>query len=285
LRVTVKIAVKGVRYYDGAKLTASGKLKVAASIRLEHQKNNPHDSNAVAIKLKSSGAMLGHISRELAPKYALLIGQGKIVQTVVSKIQNSGERIEVSITYEQEDSEIAQKHNSRFWKSICKIQKISGVYSIECSVTGRQYVGSSVDVASRTKDHFAELCSGRHSNGAFQSDFQRYGWDVFEATVIRSGLPQSALSAAESSTIDQLFSDGVDLYNMTQDGQGIGFKPSDNSNTETISDRRASKLAKNSFVIQPAAPPKSGCLVSMVFLVLTVIGSGVSLVHFFVVGA
>lgn len=185
--------------------------------------------------------MLGHISRDLAPKYAELIRRGKIAHAKISKVINSGEKIEVSITYEIDDAALDNKHHSKLWKSICTIQNVSGVYSIKCLASGRQYLGSSTDVKSRTQQHFGQLCSGVHPNGALQSDFGHYGWDAFQAIIIQPNLSKSALLAAESAAISSLLSRNALLYNMTQDGQGVGFKPLGSATSETISDRCSGK--------------------------------------------
>ena len=64
MQVTANLAVKGTHYYKAAELLQKGSLSSGLLIRLEHQTNNPHDKNAVAVRVKRTGAMLGHISKE-----------------------------------------------------------------------------------------------------------------------------------------------------------------------------------------------------------------------------
>jgi len=64
MQVTANLAVKGTRYYKATELLQKGSLSLGLPIRLEHQPNNPHDKNAVAVRVKRTGAMLGHISKK-----------------------------------------------------------------------------------------------------------------------------------------------------------------------------------------------------------------------------
>jgi hypothetical protein len=75
VRNTVNLVVKGTKYYKAAELFQRGSLSSGLAIRLEHQPHNPHDKNAVAVLVRESGSILGHVSRELAPKYAALINR------------------------------------------------------------------------------------------------------------------------------------------------------------------------------------------------------------------
>lgn len=49
------------------------------------------------------------------------------------------------------------------------------VYAIQHNETGRIYVGSTKNVASRFMAHLQLLKSGKHSNAAMQDDFDKYG--------------------------------------------------------------------------------------------------------------
>ena len=84
MRTTAKLAVKGTRYYKANKLLQLGSLTSGLAIRLEHEPDNHHDKNAVSVRVKRTGAMLGHLSKEVAPKYAALINRVKITGSVLT---------------------------------------------------------------------------------------------------------------------------------------------------------------------------------------------------------
>lgn len=130
MRASANLSVKGTKYYKAAELFQSGSLSSGTAIRLEHQRNNPHDKNAVSVKIKRTGAMLGHVSRELAPKYAALVDDGMIIESSIADVGKHGSyiNINVRVVYEQSDQQLAQKHNSRFWLSASNMRAEAGVY-------------------------------------------------------------------------------------------------------------------------------------------------------------
>ncbi|HRV23477.1 MAG TPA: HIRAN domain-containing protein [Syntrophorhabdaceae bacterium] len=67
------LRIKGTPFYCAPDLFKKGLLKPGMDVCLEHQPQNPYDRNAVAVFLKNSHAMLGHIAREYAPKYAKIV--------------------------------------------------------------------------------------------------------------------------------------------------------------------------------------------------------------------
>lgn len=59
-----------------------------------------------------------------------------------------------------------------------------GIYRITNRVSGRIYIGSSVDVMERIGAHFSHLRRGRHINGHLQRSFNLYGEAAFESTIV-----------------------------------------------------------------------------------------------------
>jgi group I intron endonuclease len=57
--------------------------------------------------------------------------------------------------------------------------RICGVYKIECKITGRKYIGSSVDVNKRLKEHIRKLNKGTNSAKFLQAEFLKYGEEHF----------------------------------------------------------------------------------------------------------
>lgn len=61
---------------------------------------------------------------------------------------------------------------------------VSGVYRIVNIVTGKSYIGSSVNIRRRIREHFSDLRCGRHQNPYLQSSFCKHGEDSFRFEVV-----------------------------------------------------------------------------------------------------
>lgn len=55
----------------------------------------------------------------------------------------------------------------------------SGVYTITNSVTGKLYVGSSVNLSRRKNQHFSDLRHGKHPSQKLQRSFDKHGGAAF----------------------------------------------------------------------------------------------------------
>ena len=246
MRASATIAVRGTKYYKAAELFRRGSLSSGVTILLEHQPDNPHDKNAVAVKIKKTGAMLGHVSRELAPKYADLIDEEKIIEASIFRADNNGKyiNIDVRVVYEQSDEELMQKHNSRLWLSASSLATEPGVYAIRNINSGRQYIGSSTNLKDRIRSHIRDLSLGCHANHALQFDFSQMGADHFEVNVLSGGITPSSLALVEEERITSLLNSGASLYNLTANGQGTGRNYRGHTNSEPVSDRLAKQRAE-----------------------------------------
>jgi predicted GIY-YIG superfamily endonuclease len=54
-------------------------------------------------------------------------------------------------------------------------QSLMGVYVIENTETGRSYVGASLNVFQRLREHIGMLTKGQHPTARLQDDWQRRG--------------------------------------------------------------------------------------------------------------
>jgi hypothetical protein len=246
MRATVNISVKGTRHYKAAELLHEGSLSSGLAIRLEHQPDNPHDKNAVAVRVKRTGAMLGHISRKLAAKYAALINSGRIIEARITNIAKEGAYVNISVrvVYEQSNDQLAKKRSSRLWQSASALPMQPGIYSIRHIGSGRQYIGSSKNIKNRLHSHIRDLLIGCHANHTLQSDFSKFGANHFEAQALVRCVSLSKLPTLEADRISSLLNAGSPLYNLTLDGQGTGRKLHGHSNSEPISDRHARQRPK-----------------------------------------
>ncbi|MGH6794785.1 MAG: HIRAN domain-containing protein [Methylocella sp.] len=245
-RASATLSVKGTRYYKAAELLQKGSLSLGLAIRLEHEPGNPHDKNAVVVRVEKTGAMLGHISRERAAKYVALLESGKVIEASITNITKDGAdiNIDVLVMYEQSDDQLAEKHNSRLWRSAFALPTEPGIYSIQHIDSGRQYVGSSKNMKNRLHSHIRDLSLGCHANHALQSNFSIFGMNCFEAKTLAIGVSLPDLPAVEAECISSLLKSGDALYNLTEDGQGKWSPVRGRSNSEPISDKVARQRAE-----------------------------------------
>lgn len=95
--------------------------------------------------------------------------------------------------------------------------KHSGVYALSNSITGNAYVGSTQDLSNRRSSHFWQLRNHRHKNHLIQADFDLYGADSFEFTVLHH-LPITDARQIEQAHIDS----GDYAYNLAPKAAGGG---------------------------------------------------------------
>lgn len=60
----------------------------------------------------------------------------------------------------------------------------TGIYKITNKVNGKCYVGKSVDVNRRLKQHYYELVKNEHYNYLLQHDFKIFGELAFDVTLL-----------------------------------------------------------------------------------------------------
>lgn len=60
----------------------------------------------------------------------------------------------------------------------------SGVYRIDNSINGKCYVGSSIDLNRRRKEHSYTLANNSHANRHLQYSYNKYGREFFRFTII-----------------------------------------------------------------------------------------------------
>ena len=68
--------------------------------------------------------------------------------------------------------------------------KICGVYQILNNINSRCYIGQSLDIEGRLKDHFKALRKGCHNSPHLQSAFDKYGEQVFSTRILTRCCPE-----------------------------------------------------------------------------------------------
>lgn len=119
----------------------------------------------------------------------------------------------------------------------------AGVYAIKNINSGRQYIGSSINLKERMRSHIRKLYNGNHDNHLLQKDFFDFSADSFEVKIIEKLASSSNLNKVEADQIKSLLNSGYSLYNMTEDGQGISRGFYSYKEAETVSDRLAKQHA------------------------------------------
>ena len=61
---------------------------------------------------------------------------------------------------------------------------MKGVYCITNVVNGKKYIGQSKNIMKRWEDHIRNLHNGTHANSSMQTDFNKYGIEVFSFKVV-----------------------------------------------------------------------------------------------------
>lgn len=100
--------------------------------------------------------------------------------------------------------------------------KSSGVYGIQCTATGKWYVGASVNVHERIRTHFSEM----KKFGALYEPCHTYGIQSMKAQVIEYIDDLSLLQDAEAYWVEKLDS-WRNGYNQQSSRRNINWKNDD----------------------------------------------------------
>jgi group I intron endonuclease len=93
-----------------------------------------------------------------------------------------------------------------------------GIYGLRNVVTGKWYIGQSIDVTKRHKGHEHSLRFNRHNNHRIVTDYNLHGWASFEFHLIEE-CPEAVLDARERAWIEFYGScDPLKGYNLDSGG-------------------------------------------------------------------
>jgi len=103
---------------------------------------------------------------------------------------------------------------------IMTTNKVSGIYTITNKVTGKLYIGESLDIYRRWHDeHIPQLRKNSHYNKELQNDFNKYGEENFCFEILERYSGNDPISTKarililESYFITQFSNSGIKLYN------------------------------------------------------------------------
>lgn len=82
-----------------------------------------------------------------------------------------------------------------------------GIYEIKCLATNKIYIGSSISIKKRIKDHVYSLKGNRHCNTILQNAWNKYGENTFIATCIvnlNEDISEEGLLEIEQKYLDKI---------------------------------------------------------------------------------
>ena len=108
-------------------------------------------------------------------------------------------------------------------------ERKSGIYCIENMINHKKYIGQSININRRWKNHIRNLNNGCHNNVYLQNAWNKYGSDNFYFYILEQ-CNQEDLDAREIFYIDLFNTDDRNSgYNLKSGGQNGGSKYSEES--------------------------------------------------------
>ena len=103
------------------------------------------------------------------------------------------------------------KHNARR-----KAEQPNCVYQIKNLENNKVYIGETIRGELRWKEHLSCLRGNRHPNKLLQADFDKYGEEAFEWSILKEfeDGDKDNLLLEEARSIDQSIDEDVELYNL-----------------------------------------------------------------------
>ena len=95
-------------------------------------------------------------------------------------------------------------------------QVIGAVYAIVCTENNKKYIGKTLFLTRREKDHFKMLQNNIHTNKLLQQDYNLYGQSSFQFTILEDYILEEDLLMQETAWMN--YFGGIEsdsIYNMT----------------------------------------------------------------------
>jgi len=120
------------------------------------------------------------------------------------------------------------------------LPKTAGIYKITNTINNKCYIGSSVNIRKRCREHILKLLSKTHSNSYLQNSFCKYGECSFNFEVLEEVLDLTQLLQREGYFITSLNAD----YNLASLDY-LGKKTLSEETKKKIGIKSAEKFVKN----------------------------------------
>jgi hypothetical protein len=123
--------------------------------------------------------------------------------------------------YAENKEEIAKsnaenKEERAKYRAEKKAEQPNCVYRIRNLENNKAYIGETIRGELRWKRHLRDLRGNRHPNKLLQEDFDKYGEQAFEWSIMKEfeDEDKSVLLLEEARTIQQFIAEGAELYNL-----------------------------------------------------------------------
>ena len=191
----------------------SKKLGFGSYCRLcksEYQKNYQKNNKE---KIAKRGAEYRKNNKEKLAKRRAEYYQNnkeKLAKRKAEYYQKNKERwAEYNVEYQKNNKEKLAEYKVEYRKS-----KQACVYQILNKVSGKIYIGQTFLGKLRWQDHRSRLRSNCHGNPKLQADFDKFGEEAFEWSIIKEmDKDRHSLVLEEAKIIDILLKQGKELYN------------------------------------------------------------------------
>jgi len=117
--------------------------------------------------------------------------------------------------------------------------KIIGIYKIENIITGKVYIGQSINISARIRDHKWRLSLDNHPNNHLQSSWNKYGAAAFVFEIIEEMLAEYLTEA------EQYY---IDIYNSADRRFGYNKCPSAGSRRGSKSSEETKRKISESLI-------------------------------------
>jgi len=114
-----------------------------------------------------------------------------------------------------------------------------GIYAITHVVSGKRYVGSSINILARWTGHLFALSEGTHGNRHLQHAWNKYGEESFSFAVLRHCLPQQLLTHEQ-----RLIDERAEFNIAPVAGSHLGCKQTEETKAKLSRAHKISEKAK-----------------------------------------
>lgn len=114
-------------------------------------------------------------------------------------------------------------------------EKISGIYCIENMINHKKYIGQSVDINKRWKNHIRKLNNEYHNNIYLQSAWNKYGSDNFNFYI---------LEQCNSEVLDEKEIFYINLFNTADRNSGYNLKSGGQNGGSKYSEESRKKMSE-----------------------------------------
>ncbi len=174
MKKKISTSVVGLQHH-GVTVQVVERIKEGAHLSLKAEPDNTHDKYAVAVYVQN--IKIGYIRAREARQVSGAI-KAKATVTLMHCSDDTPSRVGYFSAKVIVESDIKTSPPQ------IAAPKTAGIYRIYSTNTGEFYIGQSVDVSARIREHWGELALGIHPNSALQELWADYGESNFMADLV-----------------------------------------------------------------------------------------------------